>query len=254
MRPVVAVVVAVCFATLFALQALIVPPASTAGPVPQLTQTPFPTRAAYLALIQRFGVTVTPTRTATPTPTPSRTPTRTNTPTNTATPTPTPSHTPTATPTTTASPTATSTATPTATPTDTSVPPGTVDVVKSANVASARNVVDSVTYTIQITNNTGATVTIDRIDDNFTASSFIENTCQSNPSAGSCPPPLIQPGQSTWNGPLSLANGASMQLIITGFFNGAPVNTTVCNPTYTVTWSGSASITRNNEACVTILP
>jgi hypothetical protein len=32
------------------------------------------------------------------------------------------------------------------------------------------------------------------------------------------------------------------------------VNTTVCNPTYTITWNGSATVTRNNEACVTILP
>jgi hypothetical protein len=242
-------------AGLFALEALVAA-SSIAGPVPQLTPTQRPpTQSGYLPLVMRSGSTATPTRTTTatattkPTALPSATATATTTPTATSTTT----STATSTSTSTATATATPTETPTATPSETSTPPGSLDVIKTANVASARNG-DPLVYTIQIVNNTGATVTINQIQDTFSGGYFSETNCQSTPNAGSCPPPVTQPGVVTWNGPITLNTSATMQLTITGFFIGAPVNTSVCNPTYTITWNEGAPITRNNEACVTILP
>jgi hypothetical protein len=165
MRRAAAVLAVMCVAALVALQALLAPAASTAGPVPQLTQTlPPPTLvpAGYLPLVVDGGPPARPTRTARPTAT--RTPTPSRTPTRTPTQTPTRSLPPAETPTS----TATNTPTPTATPTGTVTP---VDVSKTTNVASARNG-DPVVYTITIVNNTGTTATIDQINDNFTGGYF----------------------------------------------------------------------------------
>jgi hypothetical protein len=96
MRRAAAVLAAISIAALAALQTLLAPAASTAGPVPQLTQTlPPPTlvKAGYLPLIVHDWPPPRPTRT--PRPTATRTPTPTNTPTPTGTATATATNTPT---------------------------------------------------------------------------------------------------------------------------------------------------------------
>jgi hypothetical protein len=73
MRRAVVVLWVVCFAALVTLQAA--PTRSTAGPVPQLTQTVPPLRAAYLPVIANLPTpTYTPTATAMPTATPTEVP------------------------------------------------------------------------------------------------------------------------------------------------------------------------------------
>ncbi|HWQ11682.1 MAG TPA: DUF11 domain-containing protein [Roseiflexaceae bacterium] len=110
-----------------------------------------------------------------------------------------------------------------------------------------------VTYRITITNNTGANVTIDRITDQF--NNFIVAGC-SSPSGGTCTTPGPVTDAIEWTGPVTLRNGETMTLEITGSFFGAPSGQ-ACNPTYTVeytTASGPGSETRTNEACLTVSP
>jgi hypothetical protein len=104
-------------------------------------------------------------------------------------------------------------------------------------------------YIITITNNTGGSIDVTRIEDTADVS-FTAINCNS-PQGGACIPPIGPGLPSVWTGSFTLANTSSMQLVIDGSFAGVTPGSSVCNTTFTITTS-AGSITRNNTACVIV--
>jgi uncharacterized repeat protein (TIGR01451 family) len=125
-----------------------------------------------------------------------------------------------------------------------------VDISASPNPAVHNNTV--VTYEITVTNNTGNTITVERIADTFTE--FIVTGC--NPPGGSapCDSMISQPGTQVWPGDVVLASGQSMTLQISGYFTTLQtLPAEICNPSILIETS-IGDLTETNTACVTVNP
>ena len=238
------------------------PPADTDTPVPPPhnntdTPVPPPTRTLTPVPPTRTPTPVPPTATHTLTPVP---PTATNTPTATDTPTAT------------NTPTATSTSTPTNTPTATPLPScvavgGTLTIAKIASNYTP-NVGQDISYTICITNATGAQVLIKDIQDSlpnewFWGSPSCSFTAVPSRSDLACSPPgsvngwSVSWGNPTLGQPVMLNPGDRIDLIITGSYQGAGAlpGQQKCNRVgsdYNVTLWDNSVRPGNNDACVVL--
>ena len=234
-----------------------VPPTSTTVPPTDTSVPPTPTNTPE-------PPPPPPTRTFTPVPPP---PTKTFTPvppppTKTFTPVP-PTSTPTTAPTNTPTPTTapTNTPTPTTVPTDTPTPvPGGVQVTKQVSPPNGPNP-QNVTYTIRIINNSGATITLTRIEDNMNPVNpfpFTGSACI-GPDGLPCPIPPSPPGDWVWQGTFSLADTGTATMTIRGQFarlpsgGGTPTPTpqTYCNPGAVVTYDAGQTAS-SGQACFTL--
>jgi hypothetical protein len=215
------------------------PPTDTPQPPPTDTPQPPPTRPP----------TVVPTRI--PTRIPTRVPTAvpTNTPTNTPVGTSTPTDTPVATSTPTDTPVPTDT--PTLTPT-----PGTVTVVKRVSPSSGTSPAD-VTFTIDVLNNSGAQITLERIDDDMSSLTTFKGLTCVGPDGNPCAVPPGNGGQWTWQGSLAVNAGTKVTMTITGQFSyfppvtPTPPPTQYCNPGATATYNGGTKVS-SGQACFTL--
>ena len=215
----------------------------TAVPTTPPTDTPAPTN------------TLQPTSTPRPTPRPTTRPTTRPTlpPTNTPTNTPRPTNTPTPT---IATPTPT-TGTPTPTPT------AIVKVTKTVNPPNGSSPTN-VVYKITIVNQSGALITLTRIDDDMrNLGPQFKGTDCIGPDGQPCPVPPSAGGQWHWQGTVDLANGASAVMTIKGQYSffpppgpgtPTPAPKSYCNKSAVVTYTlGKTSFqATSGQACFTL--
>ena len=108
-------------------------------------------------------------------------------------------------------------------------------------------------YTIQVTNNTGADITITQIDDTFEPQKIEPLSC-SSPQGGSCSTSYAGfNGTATWTGSVTIASGASMTLTINAQLNPAAFlgPDRACNAQVKAT-TNVGNVSRSNQACINV--
>lgn len=134
-----------------------------------------------------------------------------------------------------------------------------VTVTNSSNVTTAVN--DSlgpppvsgtdVTYTIVIGNSTGGDLTVTSLTTSF--GTFVVNSCPSVPAGSGCSIPAVQPGGTfRWIGPVTITNGGSITIQITGRFVSAPVGSSQCFPAFTLVTSAGTATRPSDAPCITV--